>query len=223
MQQGVASIATAPDTGNALAALMLEIEQEAGRLDAVSIFHAVRRMPYASTGDRSLAGILHLRAGSCSSKHVLLAALLNHIGITARVLLVRGDFAAPLSEARDVPAAVLAAAEGGIPDVHNIVEAMLAGVPTLLDATWHDAMIAHGFRVNQGWSGQGNTQIALDVEEWLGTADDIAAEKARRIASWPQDVQARRRAFLEAINHWVAGLGVAGLASETEAPLKPSS
>lgn len=172
----------------------------------VEVFHAVRRLPYHSSGDRSLAGILASGRGSCSSKHVLLAALLNRIGVRADVELVRGDFAAPLRAARNIPQSLSAAAQAGVPDVHNVVRAWGEGGSVILDATWHDAVKPYGFRVNDSWSGVGDTAIAVDVSEFLGPSADPAAAKAAMLAHWPQAVQRQRRHFLELINEWIAGL-----------------
>jgi hypothetical protein len=196
------------DEAEALAAFAGTLRKHGGLLDPVAIFHAVRRMPYLSTGDRSLSGIIRRRAGSCSSKHILLAELLNREGIPARVIIVRGDFAAPLRDATGIPPDLLAAGEGGIPDYHNVVRAWIGGRECVLDATWHDAMKPYGFRVNDGWHGAGDCTIALDVEEWIDAEGDVAAHKARLIARWPEIVQARRRRFLEAINQWVETIGV---------------
>lgn len=173
---------------------------------AVALFHAVRRLPYLSTGDRSLDSVLARRAGSCSGKHILLAALLQAVGLPARVELVLGDFASPLKAARNIPETFRAAAEAGIRDVHNVVRAEIDGRSVLLDATWHDAVKPYGFRVNDAWRGEGDTAIAVDVEAMLGPAADPAAAKAAIIESWPAVVQAGRREFLEQINGWVARL-----------------
>jgi hypothetical protein len=192
---------------SALAAFRNDLRDRYGKRDPAVLFHAVRKMPYLSSGDRSLAGILRRKAGSCSAKHILLAALLQDYGVEAEVLLVKGDFAAPLREATGVPGYVSEAAVGGIPDIHNIVRARIGGCAIHLDATWHDAMRRHNFRVNDHWNGAGDTRIALDVEEWLGTAEDIAARKAEIISQWPAEQQAKRRRFLEAINQWVETIG----------------
>ena len=196
------------DNGNAqaLTDFFSKIVHNGEKVDAVSVFHAVRKLPYLSTGDRSIAGILLRRAGSCSSKHLLLAALLDKIGIKADVELVLGDFARPLLQARNVPDAFMTAAHEGIRDIHNIVRARVDGHNVVLDATWHDEVRPFSFRVNDTWSGTGDTRIAVDVENMLGPSNDPAAEKAKIIASWPADEQARRRRFLEMINNWVAGL-----------------
>lgn len=176
------------------------------KADAVSVFHGVRQLPYRSTGDRSIEGILACRAGSCSSKHILLVALLDKIGVKADVELVLGDFATPLREAHNVPEPFMIVAKEGIRDIHNIVRANINGHSVVMDATWHDHVKPFGFRVNDTWSGTGDTRIAVDVENMLGPSDDPAAEKAKIIASWPREEQMRRRRFLEMINKWVAGL-----------------
>lgn len=189
-----------------LAVFLAEIAAREGGLDAVGIFHAVRRLPYLSTGDRSLEGVLARRAGSCSGKHILLAALLGEIGVPARVELVQGDFATPLKEARNIPAVFTEAAMRGVPDIHNVVAAAIGGRSVILDATWHDGVRPYGFRVNDRWAGTGDTAVAVDVERFLGPAEDPAAAKAAIIGAWPPEVQRRRREFLEEINRWVAAV-----------------
>ena len=172
--------------------------------DAADVFHAVRQLPYLSDGDRSLLAVLKRRAGSCSGKHILLAAALRQIGIPAEVELVLGDFATPFRQTRGVPAALTSAATDGIRDIHNIVRAELPTGAVLLDATWNDAMLPFGLRVNDRWVGEGDTVIAVDVQDMLGPADDPARAKQEIIGTWPPEEQLRRRRFLEAVNIWVA-------------------
>ena len=175
-------------------------------LNALTLFHAVRNLPYLSTGDRSLEGILQRRAGSCSSKHILLSALLDQIGIKSHVELVLGDFATPFRGARNIPAALAAVAQDGIRDIHNVLRAQINGTSIILDATWHDAMLPFNMRVNKAWAGQGDTQIAVDVAEMLGPSLQPAEDKARIISSWPDAEQQKRRGFLESVNAWVASV-----------------
>lgn len=189
-----------------LAVFLDEIRRTGKPLDAISFFHAVRNLPYLSTGDRSLEGILARRAGSCSSKHILLAALLNHIGIKAELQLVLGDFATPFRSARNIPSALAAAVRDGVRDIHNVLRVDINGASVILDATWPDAMLPYGLRVNDAWNGQGDTAIAVDVQKMLGSSAEPAADKARIIASWPQVEQKRRRRFLETVNDWVASI-----------------
>lgn len=202
-QQSAAMVAGA-DISDFLASLAKAGQEP----DIAEIFHGVRRLPYHSSGDRSLMGILKSKRGSCSSKHILLAALLNSVGVRAQVELVQGDFATPLRAARGIPVSFVEAARSGVRDIHNVVRAWLNGRPTVLDATWHDDVKPHRFRVNDAWEGEGDTEIAVDVESFLGPAADVAAAKAHIISSWPNAEQARRRAFLEQINEWVAALSI---------------
>lgn len=189
-----------------LAGFIDEVRKTGQQLDAVSLFHTVRNLPYLSTGDRSLEGILTRRAGSCSSKHILLAALLNHVGVKAHVELVLGDFATPFRTARNIPAELADAVRDGIRDIHNIVRADIKGASLLLDATWHDAMQPFAMRVNNAWNGQGSSLIAVDVKQMLGPSATPAEHKARLISSWPEAEQQKRRRFLETVNDWVASL-----------------
>ena len=189
-----------------LAGFLDELTTSGLPLNALSLFHAVRNMPYLSTGDRSLEGILQRRAGSCSSKHILLAALLKEIGIKSHVELVLGDFATPFRDASNIPTALADAATSGIRDIHNILRAEINGASAILDATWHDAMLPFGMRVNNAWAGQGDTHIAVDVEQMLGPSQQPAEDKAQIISSWPEAEQQKRRCFLETVNAWVASV-----------------
>ncbi len=194
-------------TGHATLAGLLDDLTKCGLpQNALTLFHAVRNLPYLSTGDRSLEGILQRRAGSCSSKHILLGALLNEIGITSRVELVLGDFATPFRNAHNIPSALFDATRRGIRDIHNILRADINGTSVIFDATWHDAMLPFNMRVNNTWNGMGDTLIAVDVAQMLGPSEKPAEDKAQIIASWPDVEQQKRRRFLETVNEWVASV-----------------
>ena len=194
-------------TGHAtLAGFLDDLTTSGLPLSAQTLFHAVRNLPYLSTGDRSIEGILHRRAGSCSSKHILLGALLNEIGISSSVELVLGDFATPFRNVHNIPSALVDATRLGIRDIHNVLRADINGTSVLLDATWHDAMLPFQMRVNKAWNGQGVTQIAVDVVEMLGPSKQPAEDKTRIISLWPDAEQQRRRRFLETVNDWVASV-----------------
>jgi len=190
----------------AIAAFCDEVAADAGRADAVSLYHAVRQLPYLSSGDRSIEAILTLQAGSCSSKHILLDRLLARIGVESRVELVQGDFATPLREAHGIPAALKAASVDGIPDVHNVVRATVNGRSVLLDATWNDLVKPFGLRVNDAWDGTGGTARAADPARFRGPTARPAAAKAAIIESWAREVQKRRRRLPAEINAWIVDL-----------------
>ena len=174
-------------------------------LSPVAAFHAVRRLTYASTGSRDPRDLVREGRGACTAKHLLLAQLLDSLGVPCRVRCVAGDFGRGLPEAADMPVELRTMIrDGGVPDVHNIVVADLDGRPVKLDATWHDAMIPVGFPVNDGWDGSGDTVLAVEGELLDHGETDVLAFKADRIAALSTADQARRRRFLELITQYSA-------------------
>lgn len=170
----------------------------------VEAFHAVRRMTYASTGSRDPADLVRERHGACTAKHLLLAQLLDSLGVPVRVRCLAGAFGLGLPEAPDMPDELKAMIrEGGVPDVHNVVVAEIDGRETLLDATWHDEMIAVGFPVNDRWNGVGDTKPALQGT-FLEHDGDLVAFKASQLSSLPSSEQQRRLRFLELITQYSA-------------------
>ncbi len=174
----------------------------------VAIFHAVRRLPYASTGRRTAADLVREGRGACTAKHLLLRDLLESVGVPASVETVAGRFGAGLPD--DLPSmppelrAMIGA--GGVPDFHHCVTAVLDGREVVLDATWHDALIPQGFPVNHGWAGAGDTALAVEGTRLPEPPRDIAAFKAARIAELPQADRESRRRFLGLISDWISGL-----------------
>ena len=172
---------------------------------AVAAFHAVRRMTYASTGSRDPADLVRDGRGACTAKHLLLAQLLESLGVACRVRCIAGHFGRGLPEAADMPEDLRAMIrDGGVPDVHNIVVAELDGRDVKLDATWHDAMIPVGFPVNDGWDGTGDTKLAVEGELLDDASPNVLLFKAERIAALPPADQARRHRFLELITQYSA-------------------
>lgn len=166
-------------------------------------FHAVRRMTYASTGSRAPADLVRSGQGACTAKHLLLAELLNSVGVPARVDMVFGAFGAGLPEAPGMPEELRTMVrEGGVPDYHNVVTATIDGGEILLDATWHDAMAPLGFPVNDGWDGHGSTRPAVQGRTVEPRGGDIPARKAELIAALPARDQERRQRFIELITRY---------------------
>jgi hypothetical protein len=67
-------------------------------------------------------------------------------------------------------------------------------------------MLPFGMRVNSAWAGEGDTEIAVDVNQMLGPSAQPAEDKERLIVSWDKIEQQQRRRFLEAVNDWVASV-----------------
>lgn len=176
-------------------------------LTPVALYHAVRRFRYASNGRRDPLSVLERGEGACTAKHILLRDLLRRSGVTAEVEIAEGDFGACLPAGAAVPAELRALAdEGPIHDFHNYVAAELQGRRVLLDVTWHDAVAAHGFDVNDDWTGEGDTRLALVPERLHGAVEEVAAEKARLLAGLPQHELDRRARFLALLSDWIRTL-----------------
>src|SRR5258708_19658974 len=54
--------------------------------NVTDIYHAVRNIPYGSTGERDPVKVIANNLGSCSGKHILLRDLLREVGWEAEVI-----------------------------------------------------------------------------------------------------------------------------------------
>jgi len=173
----------------------------------VEIFHAVRRLPYASTGERNPAQVVRAGRGSCSGKHILLRDLLVEAGYKACVTTIRGDLAAAMPAAADFPDELQRLIDAGdVPDFHHYVSVDIDGRTVVLDATWHDQVAAFGFPVNHDWDGKGDTRVAVTPSEVLETVEDVAGYKASLIATLSTTQRDRRRRFLELLTTWIENI-----------------
>ena len=59
---------------------------KAGSTNVADIYHAVRNIPYGSTGERDPVKVIANNLGSCSGKHILLRDLLREVGREAEVI-----------------------------------------------------------------------------------------------------------------------------------------
>ncbi|MEQ8968389.1 MAG: hypothetical protein RID91_21395 [Azospirillaceae bacterium] len=205
----------APDSAgdDAAAAVDAFVARHAGASDAdprarvVALFHAVRALPYASTGVREPAAVLAAGAGSCTGKHMVLRDALRRIGERAEVEIVEGDFAAAIPVVAGMSSALARwTGRGGIRDYHNRVIWHAPEGEVVLDATWPDAVARFGFAVNADWRGRGDTATALAVERVHGRPEDTITEKQALIETLPPRLQADRRAFLALLTDWLAGV-----------------
>jgi hypothetical protein len=170
---------------------------------AVEAFHAVRRMTYASTGNRDPAELVRTGQGACTAKHLLLCELLRSIGLPARVETMFGHFGGGLPEASDMPDELkVMIREGGVPDYHNVVTAEIDGETVVLDATWHDALAPRGFPVNADWQGRGSTRPAVDGTLAPMAGAHPAVRKAELVGALAKADRDRRRRFLDPITQY---------------------
>ena len=178
-----------------------------GVQDVPDIYHAVRKLAYFSSGERSPEAVIRTGRGACTAKHILLRDLLRRHGEVAEVELVAGDFAAGMPQADSMSAPLRAMIRNaGIADFHCYVVWQNAGHAVRLDATWPDALAGHGFPVNAGWDGVGDTVLAIRPNGITARAEDVITAKARLLAGLPADQTEKRRLFLKLLSDWMATL-----------------
>ncbi len=173
--------------------------------DVPGIYHAVRQLAYFSDGERSPEAVIRTGRGACTAKHILLRDLLRRFGETADVELAAGDFAAAVPASASMPATLRnMIREKGIPDYHCYVVWQTEGNEIWLDATWPDALDAHGFPVNADWTGDDHTILAIWPNGVTRRAEDVITAKAQLLGSLSADQAATRQLFLKLLSDWIA-------------------
>lgn len=169
-----------------------------------AVYHAVRNLTYASDGNRDPARVIETGQGACTAKHLLLRDLLRHIGETADVELVAGDFAAGMPQVASMPEALRAwISTGGIRDFHCYVVWNDGSREMKLDATWPDMMKPLGYVVNSGWAGAGDTKIALTPDGLKVRDENVIARKEALLATLSDQQRRDRREFLDLLTEWM--------------------
>ena len=169
------------------------------------MYHAVRKLAYFSSADRSPEAVMREGRGACTAKHILLRDLLRRHGEVAEVELVEGDFAAGLPQVASMPAPLLGMIrDAGISDSHCYVVWQNAGHDVRLDATWPDALARHGFPVNAGWTGSGDTILAITPSGITRRAEDVITAKVQLLSVLTTEQADKRRLFLRLLSDWIA-------------------
>ena len=117
------------------------------------VVDAVHRIPFGPPADRSARGTLEEWRGTCTTKHELLAAVLEHAWPETRPRLVHRIHLYTPEGARlrlggDAAAAV---PEGGVWDVHRYLVAEIGGERIVLDVTYPST---------PGWDGATSMDVA---------------------------------------------------------------
>ena len=184
-------------------AFLSQIEDDT-RPRYVSIYHAVRNIPYGATGERSPISVLENRRGSCSGKHVLLRDLLRAVGYEAEVITIHTHFNKAIPLLPSFPDDLsLMFREGNINDYHHFVRILIDGQWLNLDATWQDSLRDHGFPVNTDWNGIGHTTVAAATIEEFPAVENLAAFKQKLIAALPLDAREKREKFFDKLISWM--------------------
>lgn len=185
----------------------LERLDPSGAPDLVTIYHAVRNIPYGSTGQRDPQSVLASNLGSCSGKHLLLSDLLRRVGYETRLITVFTHFNELVPDHPSYPAELRdLVAHAEIPDFHHFVRGRVDGGWVQLDATWHDQLAPYGFPVNAGWAGLRDTRLAARPRRTYPPTDDLIALKERLLAALPAGQRTLRARFFRLLTEWIAGL-----------------
>lgn len=171
------------------------------------IYHAVRNIPYGSTGERDPVKIIANHLGSCSGKHILLRDLIRENGGQADVITMLTHFNRGIPVHPDMPEDLRQMIQGeDICDFHHYVRAQTGPGYINLDATWHDALIPYGFRVNNHWNGQGDTTLAATPIKEYGPVEDIAALKVKLLGELTTSQHELRARFFHRLTAWMMAL-----------------
>ncbi|MGH8629361.1 MAG: hypothetical protein ACREU7_01165, partial [Burkholderiales bacterium] len=127
------------------------------RESSVHLVHEIQSLPYVWPCPADAANARTNRAGSCASKHALLAEELEAVGIAGSPLLVTGPLVpAMLSDEPDF------AAGRHLIEVHECLAVLTpwAG-PLRVDVTWDRRLIAHGLPGTLDWDGHSDMAVAV--------------------------------------------------------------
>ena len=180
----------------------------AGSKNVVDIYHAVRNIPYGSTGERDPVKVIASNLGSCSGKHILLRDLLREIGCEAEVITIFTHFNRGIPSHSAMPAKLRAmiAGDEDVCDFHHYVRARIDQRWCKLDATWHDALITYGFPVNRDWNGRRDTVLAATPIREYPPVEDLAAWKKQLLTQLTPEQREFRAEFFTQLTEWMMTL-----------------
>ena len=186
----------------------LKRHMDAGPSAALSdVYHAVRRIPYGSTGERDPLKIIANNLGSCSGKHILLRDVLRETGREAEIITMFTHFNRGIPSHRAMPRDLRAMIEGeDVFDFHHYVRVRTGRRWTKLDATWHDALVPYGFAVNRDWRGHGNTTLAATLIREYPPVEDLAAWKVQLLTALNPEQRELRARFFRRLTEWMMTL-----------------
>jgi hypothetical protein len=171
------------------------------------LYHAVRKIPYGSVGERDPVKVIANNLGSCSGKHILLRDLLRETGHEAEIVTIFTYFNRGVPSHPAMPEDLRKMIEGeDICDFHHYVRARADHRWLKLDATWHDALIPYGFPVNRDWRGQDDTMLAATPVREYPAVEDLAAWKMELLEQLDAEQREKRARFFRRLSAWMATL-----------------
>lgn len=179
----------------------------AGSTNVAEVYHAVRNIPYGSTGERNPVKVIANNLGSCSGKHILLRDLLREVGWEAEVITMFTHFNRGIPSHPAMPAELRAMIDGeDVCDFHHYVRVRMSEGWRKLDATWHDALIPYGFPVNRDWKGQSDTVLAATPIREYPAVEDLVAWKQQLLAQLTPQQREFRGKFFRRLTEWMMAL-----------------
>ncbi|HET8609632.1 MAG TPA: transglutaminase domain-containing protein [Burkholderiales bacterium] len=185
----------------------LDKHLKGGPADLPAIYHAVRNIPYGSTGERDPVKIIANNLGSCSGKHILLRDLLRETGRQAEVITMFTHFNRGIPSHPAMPDDLRTMIDGGeICDFHHYVRVRDRRRWIKLDATWHDALIQFGFPVNRDWGGERDTLLAATPIREYPAVEDLATWKRQLLTRLSPQQREIRAKFFRRLTEWMMAL-----------------
>ncbi len=190
------------------AAIARGLVEDGAIIDAARAFALVRDMPYERASASHPETAIEEWRGTCSSKHVLLGALLRELGRDNVVMTVLHEFTP--RNAPWLPPALLAEVEREpVPDVHNFLMVEDETGWFAVDATWPLTARPLGLAVNEEWRPGRNMAVAADIDEVYDTPEDEhpLTFKARvldhHVGEPGTPARDRRERFIEGLAAWL--------------------
>jgi hypothetical protein len=179
----------------------------AGSTNLTDVYHAVRKIPYGSTGERNPVKVIANNLGSCSGKHILLRDLLREVGWEAEIITMFTHFNRGLPSHPAMPAELRAMIAGeDVCDFHHYVRVRMREGWHKLDATWHDALISYGFPVNRDWKGHSDTVLAATPIREYPAVEDLVAWKKQLLTQLTPEQRDFRAKFFTTLTEWMMTL-----------------
>ncbi|MFN8638703.1 MAG: hypothetical protein U0360_04420 [Dehalococcoidia bacterium] len=179
------------------------------RIDDALAFRLVRDMPYERSSAPSPPALIEEWRGTCSGKHLLLAAILRELGRDSMVMHALHEFT-PRNSPWLPPHLLAEVSREPVPDVHNFLVVEDDAGWFAVDATWPLAARAIGLPANEAWEPGRNMTIAADIDELYDTPDDEAPLdfKARaledHVGAPGTPARLRRDRFIDDLGIWLA-------------------
>ena len=187
--------------------IFLKERVRAGSTNVADIYHAVRKIPYGSTGERDPVKVIANNLGSCSGKHILLRDLLREVGWEAEIITMFTHFNRGVPSHPAMPADLRAMIDGeDVCDFHHYVRVRIREGWHKLDATWHDALISYGFPVNRDWEGNSDTVLAATPIREYPAVEDLVAWKEQLLTQLTPEQRKFRAKFFTRLTEWMMTL-----------------